>query len=197
MVTVIPPTGQPQQITTAVNPTAMANAQPGSTNYVAGSGDGTLTIIDPADNSTSQLAGFTQPSVLLAAPTGTPAAGTLYLVDGAAIRILDAHGQPIRTITDDHSPTDLAVGPPAHPHQDIVGHAAGADLTAITADTFTVSSIRAGTRPSQLAVAPAGTPTAGTLYTANFVDNTVSVIPPGHTIPVAGTPSTIQIVPTA
>ena len=29
-VTVIPPTGQPQQITTAVNPTAMAIAQPGA-----------------------------------------------------------------------------------------------------------------------------------------------------------------------
>ena len=70
-------------------------------------------------------------------------------------------------------------------------------LSLVKRDTFTVSSIRAGTRPSQLAVAPAGTPTAGTLYTANFVDNTISVIPPGHTIPVADHPSTIQIVPTA
>ena len=74
-------------------------------------------------------------------------------------------------------------------------------LSLVKRDTFTVSSIRAGTRPSRLAVAPAGTPTAGTLYTANFVDNTISVIPPGHTtgdtIPVADHPATIQIVPTA
>ena len=97
----------------------------------------------------------------------------------------------------------LAVAPAGAPLAGTVyvGHAAGADLTAITADTFTVSSIRAGTRPSQLAVAPAGTPTAGTLYTTNFVDNTISVVPPGRTtgdtIPVADHPSTIQIVPTA
>jgi DNA-binding beta-propeller fold protein YncE len=98
-----------------VTPALAAVTAAAGTIYVAGTGDGTLTIIDPTDNSTSQLTGFTRPSVLLAARTGTPAAGTLYLVDGAAIRILDAHGQPIRTITDDHSPVDLAVAPAGTP----------------------------------------------------------------------------------
>jgi YVTN family beta-propeller protein len=145
---------QPRPVSVA--PTGTPNA---GTVFVANQGDGTVSMIDPGSNRATTFRVGHGPTGVLVAPEGTPLPGTAYVVSTGT-----GHEATVSVIDPNATKAHATI-----PVQD------ESNGTQVHGTTFTLGAV---------ALAPAGTSNAGTLYIPNHgggSGNTVSVIAPGAT----------------
>ena len=196
-----PGSSQISVLTIGPGASELAGVGAGSANaghvYVGSPGDPALTEIDPAGKMTS-IKGFRAPAALAVTPAGAATAGRLWVLDDDTIKTVDPSGTVTTVRKDSDIPTAIVVSGASEglAGTAFIGHAQGDSLLRITPDGQ-ATIIKVGARPSVLALAPARTPDAGTIYSANAVGHSISGVAPGasvaKTISLSGVPIALQV----
>lgn len=149
--------------------TGLAVAADG-TGYLANSGEGTLTVRPPTGDSRT-IKGFQAPTAVLLGPDGT-----LTVVDGPTLRILNADGTSRATVDLPGEPNTPTVAPAGTPNAGVVyaGVNAIEGVVAVDPSTGHVSEISTGKLPIRIAV----TPGSGDIVVVDRVDPELSRIDP-------------------
>ena len=210
-VTAIKPDGVTSTITVGDVPEGMVIAPLGTPNagtlYVSNYGNNgagnTVSVVRPDGTiSTFTISGQT-PSPPAVAPTGTPNAGTVYVIgksgdSGILTVLLPTGGVKTSAAAVGYCGQGVVIAPLGTPHAGSVyvcdegpassGGEAGGEGSTVTEirPDGTTTMIAVGKGAGGVAIAPAGTPNAGTIYVANVGSyakpgNTISTVAPDGT----------------